>query len=97
MDAKNQKGQSTVEYVLLLAVVISLVSVVFKSDFWQSYFGENGKFDEVFRARIEYSYRHTLEGNEFYATPDYESRNHDSYYKNGSTRFFRSKEAYPQN
>lgn len=95
LDLLDQRGQSMVEYILLLAVVISLAGVVFKTDFWQSYFGPDGKFDQVFRARIEYSYRHSLEGSEFYAPPNYGSKNHDSYYKGGSTRFFRPTQAYP--
>ena len=93
----DQQGQTLVEYILLLAVVVSLTTFVFKSDYWQSYFGPDGKFDSVFRARIEYSYRHALGGKNFYSQPNYGDRNHDSYYGNGATRFFRPKEAYPAN
>mgnify|MGYP001394408638 FL=1 len=93
----DQSGQTLVEYILLLAVVVSLTTFVFKSDYWQSYFGPDGRFDSVFRARIEYSYRHALGGNDFYSQPNYGDRNHDSYYGNGNTRFFRPREAYPAN
>ncbi|MCO4753809.1 MAG: hypothetical protein KC478_04980 [Bacteriovoracaceae bacterium] len=91
----NHSGQTLVEYILLLAVVVSLTTFAFKSDYWQSYFGPDGKIDEVFRARLEYSYRHALGGKDFYSQPNYGDRNHDSYYDNGSTRFFRPREAYP--
>lgn len=96
---RDESGQSVVEYILLLAVVSSLAGVLFKTDFWQSYFGPDGKFDSIFRAKIEYSYRHSLGGNKFYgeAPPNYGSKNHDSYYSGQSTRFYRPNEAYPKN
>jgi len=87
----NQKGQSAVEYILLFAVVISLASFVFKSDAFTSLFGENGKFADVYKRELEYSYRHGLAGRVRFTTPDYQTGTHDSY--NG--RFFGSKNAYP--
>lgn len=93
----NEKGQSLVEYIMLLAVVASLVSFVFKTDFWQSYFGPEGKFEKAFRARMEYSYRHGMEGESFYSPPNYNSRNHDHYYNGAATRFYRPNEPYPAN
>lgn len=96
LNRLDQRGQSMVEYILLLAVVISLAGVVFKSDFWLSYFGPEGKFDQVFRARMEYSYRHSLEGDAFYAPPNYQTKNHDSYFYGGSTRFFIPTDPYPK-
>lgn len=87
---KDQSGQSMVEYILLLAVVISIVSVVFSSDTFRSYFGDGGKLAEAFRGKIEYTYTHGVNGKEFFKVPNYD--NHDSY--NG--RFFAAQEVYPK-
>lgn len=91
----NESGQSMTEYILLLAVVISLVSVVFGSDLFQGYFGDGGKLAEAFRGKIEYTYTHAINGKEFHRTINYDS--HDSYKKGGATRFFTATDAYPGN
>lgn len=88
----NQIGQSTVEYVLLFAVVASIASFVFKSDAFGKLFGEQGKFANVYKRELEYSYRHGLSGRKVFSQPNYSSGSHDSY----SGRFFGSKDAYPQ-
>ncbi len=87
----KERGQSTVEYILLFAVVISLISFVFKSQAFTDLFGKNGKFADVYRRELEYSYRHGRYGRELFKAPNYKSGRHDSY--NG--RFFGSKDAYP--
>ncbi len=91
----NEQGQSTVEYILLIAVSISLVYMVFTSGPFEGMFGDKGQFATVFKSEIEYSYRHALGGRKPYRTPSYSGGNHDSY-KNGSeTRFFGAKDKYP--
>ena len=87
----KDKGQSTVEYILLLAVIISLVSFVFNSDAFKALFGENGQFANVYKRELEYSYRQGRFGRVRFQTPNYSSGQHDSY--NG--RFFGAKDAYP--
>lgn len=92
----GQTGQSTVEYILLLAVVVIAVNTVFKSKAFQSIFGENGKFSKEFRGEAEYSYRHAIRGRKLFREPNY-ARKHDSYIQSGSsTRFFGAKEPYPK-
>lgn len=86
----TQKGQSLVEYILLTAIVSVLVSVVFKSQKFQEIFGENGRFSNTFRRQMEYSYRHALEGNREFRTPNYQSGDHDSY----RGRFFGAADPY---
>jgi len=93
----NEKGQSAVEYILLIAVSISLVFMVFNSDTFKDVFGDKGKFAKVFRSEIEYSYRHALGGRKLYSTPSYTSPSHDSYKRGSETRFFGAKDRYPAN
>jgi len=85
----NERGQSTVEYILLIAVVVSLVSIFFKSPLFQGYFGDGGKIASTFKGKMEYTYRHGINGRKFFTQPNYSS--HESY--NG--RFFGAKETYP--
>ncbi|MBT4790631.1 MAG: class III signal peptide-containing protein [Halobacteriovoraceae bacterium] len=87
----NQKGQSAVEYILLIAVVVSIVTFVFKTEAFKGLFGDNGQFADVYKRELEYSFRHALGDRKPFRTPNYRSGQHDSY--NG--RFFGSKDAYP--
>lgn len=87
----NQKGQSTVEYILLFVVVASLVNFVVKSQLFVDLLGENGQFAQTYKRRIEYSYRHGLGGDTPFSTPNYSSGTHDSY----NSRFFGPTDAYP--
>lgn len=61
----NNKGQSTIEYIMLFLVVMTLTMTVFKSQAFQDFFGENSTFFEAIIKKIEYSYRY---GTEFNAT-----------------------------
>lgn len=98
MDTKrsvliNSSGQSTVEYLLLFAVVIAFVTGVFKSNQFESLFGEQGRFANVYRGEIEYTYRHGRMGDKFYSKPNYNSANDHESYKD---RFFGAREKYPR-
>ena len=95
----NNKGQSALEYILLLAVVVSIGTTLFKSKIFTDFMGPNSVFFETLRTRYEYTYRYGApptgiedpsEGNA-YATK------HESYF-NGSvneTRFFTPVGTYP--
>jgi hypothetical protein len=93
----NQKGQSTVEYVLLLGMVLMIVIGIFKSDAFNRIFGENSAVFEEYRKIMEHNYRHAFYGN--LATPRTngarKSRPHESYINVDQTRFF-SPRAYGQ-
>lgn len=94
----NHYGQSTVEYILLISVIASLVFTIMKSEGFQNIFGEEGTFSEQFRKETEFSYRHGLGGKAFLPeTIDYNTR-HDTYLPvgGGNTRFFGAKEGYPK-
>ncbi len=88
---KNEKGQSTVEYILLFAVIASLASFVFKSSVFLDLFGDNGTFGNVYKRKVEYSYRHGLDGSTPFTAPNYSGGDHDTY----KGRFFGPVEAYP--
>ena len=54
----NNGGQSLVEYILLLAVVVSLVFTAYKNRRFQDFFGEDSQFFNRIAREVEYSYRH---------------------------------------
>ncbi len=99
---KNKKGQSVVEYILLLAVLSSLSFALYNSTRFKSFIkGDVGFFDSI-RKRMEYSYRY---GRELNADVEYDSamefsygdNKHDTYYnkQENSSRFFAGQDAYP--
>lgn len=96
----NEKGQTAVEYILLLAVIVSVTTMIFNSDFVRDYFGENGTFVRTFKRELEYSYRHAVPPTRASTgrinNQNYRSANHKSYRYNGNTRFFGALNGYPQ-
>ena len=100
---RNSKGQSVVEYILLLAVISSLTFALYNSRNFKEFIkGDVGFFDAI-RKRMEYSYRY---GRELDADVDYDqamsfdygSNKHDTYYnaKENSSRFFAGQDVYPK-
>ncbi len=89
---KNEKGQSTVEYILLFAVVALIVNFIVSSDPFTKLFGKDGDFGDVYKRELEYTYRHALYGREGYSKPNYGTDSHDSY---AGGRFFGTKDPYP--
>ena len=102
MDSKrhiyilNQKGQSSVEYIMLFVLTVSLVFSVLNSDAFKGYFGEQGKFATVYKNEIEFSYTNSYQGRKAFETPDYTSSSHSSYEMSpGVSRFFGADAEYP--
>ena len=91
----NNKGQSTVEYVLLLVVVVSLASMIFKTRLFQNFFGEDSDFVATLINRMEYSYRHGRMGED----DQLNYQNHPTFYnkEQNKSRFFSPLSAYPEN
>jgi hypothetical protein len=54
----NSRGQSTVEYVLLLAVVLSMFYSVFRSRTFQEFFGEDSSFFNAIAQKMRLDYRY---------------------------------------
>lgn len=82
-----QKGQSTVEYVLLLGVIMTLTITILSSKPFQDFLGPESEFLTVLKNRMEYSYRHGIPGAE--DESNYSALNHESYIaEGGKTHFF---------
>jgi len=90
----NQKGQSTVEYILLFAVVASISFTIFNGLGFNRFFGPNGTVATSYRNQLEFSYRHAFGKIEPGIEPNYNSGNHESY---SGQRFFSASEGYPNN
>lgn len=88
----NENGQSAVEYILMLVVVVGLSFSVIKSRAFQDFLGSESPFFTAMILRIEYSYRHGREGD----SNNLGYTNHDTFYDpNGNkSRFFSAKEPY---
>ncbi|MCY4643112.1 MAG: hypothetical protein OXB88_00680 [Bacteriovoracales bacterium] len=102
MEIKSQRGQSTVEYILLLAVLIILLTAVLRNRRFQDYVGTDGKFFRDYARRIGYTYRHGHSGGRPGNAPppqnDYTST-HDTYKRRGgsASRFVIPLGEYPKN
>ena len=55
---KGQSGQSTVEYIFLLAVVVTMALKVIDSAAFKNLLGENSEVFEKYRRMMEFSYKH---------------------------------------
>jgi Flp pilus assembly pilin Flp len=96
---RDQRGQTLVEYILLLTVAISLVLTFFNSQLFKKYFGTGGEIGQMVKEENEFGYRHGyLKGRPPGGEPlSYNGFDHPSYYNSqaGETRFFGPKENYP--
>jgi hypothetical protein len=101
--AKHQRGQTLVEYILLLVVAASLMMTFYRSKAFRRLFGEKGEIGIKMKSQTEFAYRHA-----FYASgPSGETvsdiprdnkqiSNHPSYTDGSGTRFFGPKDPYGQ-
>lgn len=87
----GQAGQSTVEYILLFAVITSIAATIFKSQKFNELFGNNGVVATTYKQRVEFSYRHGFIKSEAIGGTNYRDGNHKSY----KGRFFSAKDGYP--
>lgn len=88
-----------VEYILLLAVVASLIMTFYNSDFFKRMFGGKGVMGTRIKQSSEYSYRHAYQENRaepYPANAKEDPTRHPSYHEPGvGTRFFGPRENYP--
>ena len=91
---KNERGQSLVEYILLLGMLLMIGVSIFKSDQFKDIFGEDSSVFAKLRKQFEYEYRHGLSGFEDRTDNSYGGE-HESFYSQGKTRFFSPDTPYP--
>jgi hypothetical protein len=89
---KNQKGQSTIEYVLVMGVALILVVNFVNSDKFKELMGGDSEIFKRYKNYLEYSYRHTHFSVQDEPTNNFNnySGNHESYTIEdfNDTRFF---------
>lgn len=90
----NNKGQSVVEYLLLMGVLVSLGLVVFKHPKFQDILGPDSNVFRGMKKFMTYSYRHARPGTD--GNADLTGASHDSFMGGGRSRFFAPKEKYPK-
>ena len=94
---KNQSGQSSVEYILMFAVIAALMTSVLRSDAFQNALGEDSQIFAALYGQMEYGYRHASIGSDDQTPPPpARSFDHHSYNRDGGARFFIPRTAYPQ-
>jgi|SaaInlStandDraft_2_1057019.scaffolds.fasta_scaffold365943_1 hypothetical protein len=91
----NESGQSMVEYIMVLGVVLILTFSVLQSERFKDFFGSQSPVLQALRLRMMYSYRHGTFGQE--DSTDYNSGTHDTYKvpDENNSRFFTTLEEYP--
>lgn len=100
---RKNSGQSTVEYVLLLATVMFLVGLVLRSPLFADLLGEDSNFFNALKERMEYSYRYAHgpsgvdpAGSGRDDNPYSDPKQHTSYAAdNGTSRFAGNTSPYP--
>lgn len=94
-----QRGQTLVEYILLLAVAVSLVITFYNSDIYKRLFGEKGELAAKIRNDSEFSYRHgyTRGNNGDISATNRDGSIHPTYHNENQSgsRFFSAKDPYP--
>lgn len=94
---KNNEGQSVVEYLLLLLVVVTLGFAVFRSEAFRGIIGPEAAMFQQIKIQKEYSFRHSHPMTQPGDSSDFMGNHHS--YKNpdtGRTRFFSNSTPYPR-
>lgn len=94
---RSEKGQTTVEYVLILFVIITIYALVMKHPRLKEFMSGGRVIDEL-GTYIQFCYRHALPAHVKETYPAfYQSATHKSYSGGnvGQTRFFGPREGYP--
>ncbi|OFZ14390.1 MAG: hypothetical protein A2X86_05970 [Bdellovibrionales bacterium GWA2_49_15] len=97
VQSRNDRGQSTVEYILMLAVVASLAATILNSERFRKTLGKDSVLFNKFARTLEYTYRHGVYGtlDDTPRSPPF-GNEHNTYYKGGQSRFYMSRTKYPE-
>lgn len=99
MELNNQRGQTVVEYILLLSVAVSLVVTFYNSETFKKLFGDQGAVGIAYKSEAEWGYRHAY----IFGRTDGEvnlpysaANEHPSYWNTnrGETHFFGPSDPY---
>jgi hypothetical protein len=94
---KKDSGQSTIEYVLLLAVVLTFMTTIWNSKIYKDFMGEDSEFFNGIAKRIEVNYQYSVNVPTGTTSPNPPALHHPSFSTGSDSRFFTYKEAaYPQ-
>lgn len=95
---RSQLGQTVVEYILLLAVAVSLVLTFYNSEAFRRLFGREGTVGIRIKTESEFGYRHGFvkNGSVDVSRDNKDGSIHPSYYdaNSNATRFFGPREGY---
>jgi hypothetical protein len=94
----KSEGQSTVEYILLTAVIVALMTTIFNSARFKDFLGKNGAFARAIKEETQWNYRHGFAGRQ--PSPviiRYPAGTHPTYYNaaRGNSHFFGPRDKYP--
>ncbi|OFZ25094.1 MAG: hypothetical protein A2381_14250 [Bdellovibrionales bacterium RIFOXYB1_FULL_37_110] len=91
-------GQSTVEYLLLFAVMAAITMSILGSDKFKQIMGKDSEFFVALKNYMEYSYRHGAPGSRDISVTR-TGGVHELYFnvEKGGTHFFTPLEEYPKN
>ena len=96
----KSSGQSIVEYLLLMMVVMVLSQAFFTSSRFKDYFGQNSTLFDAMSTAMEYSYRHGLpiESGAVDSSGYSNGQDHETYYNKNipRSRFFDTPASYGQ-
>jgi len=95
----HQRGQSTVEYILVLAVVVSLALVILgRTSIFKKYLSRDSMFIDGVKNYWEYTYRHAGDPNGRTNADSVVGEQHDLYQNTaeGGSHFFIPAKAYPE-
>lgn len=97
MRVLNEKGQSTIEYILLIVVVVSVASALFNSAAFKRFVGEDSEFMQKAYKEMSYAYRHGRMGTTEEDVSNY-TRDHETFFnkEEGRSRFFAPTSQYPE-
>lgn len=98
---KNNKGQSVVEYILLLSVIVSISYIIYHNRRFQAFARGDAGFFASMKKGISYSYRYgrdvnTASNYDNQMNFEYQSSGHDTYFNSqeGQSRFFMGLKEY---
>jgi len=93
VKVKKEKGQTAVEYILLLAVIVVLVQSIYNNQLFKKVFSAESPFFQVFKNQSKINYTHAL-----MPSSSSQGQPHPSYVnEKGQSRFFLPLTPYPGN